>query len=159
MFVSLLGLGLSGLSGVLTTENATAWWIRKFYPLRFSGNVYSLIENFTWNLTSLLYVILREIIIFYSITSKSDKAMPYWARSSSEFLHFPRKKSKIAISLRQYELSPQNSARRCTTCLWIAWLLKFQFQKSKTADNRHLQRSQRRLSHIKGVFFQFLTFF
>ena len=63
--------------------------------------------------------------------------MPYSARSPSEFLHFTRKERKIAISLQQYDLSPQSVVRRCRTCFSsVPAVKKFSFKNSRcrTAD-------------------------
>ena len=66
---------------------------------------------------------LQKITAFYSIFY-FDKVMPYWVRSSSEFLHITWKTQKIVISLQQYDRSPQNLARWRRTRMWSVWLLK-----------------------------------
>jgi len=75
---------------------------------------------------------LQKITAFYSIFY-FDKVMPYWVRSSSEFLHITWKTQKIVISLQQYDWSPQNLARWRRTRMWSVWLLNFNIPRWRTA--------------------------
>ena len=113
---SCIGTLLYSIVDSLMTTLCTGCGRQKKYPLKIFGNISPTSKNFQINVhTPIVCLYLRNTTQCYSVIYNFDNVMPYEGRPSSEFLHFTRKTWKIAMSLQQYDLSPQNLARWCTT--------------------------------------------
>jgi len=98
----------------------------KKYPVKIFGSISPMSGNFK-----------NDILMFFCIfisTQNYKMLFSYLQLRQSYailgtiilwiFLHFTRITWKIAISLQQYDRSPQNLTWWCTICLWSGWLLK-----------------------------------
>ena len=85
---------------------------RKKYPLKIFGNISPTTENFKLKFTRFCMFISTQNYKNFIQLFLTFSAIIFWY-----ILCFTRKKRKIAISLHQYDLSPQNVVRWCRTYL------------------------------------------